>query len=176
MIYFMEVKGLIYSVVNDTLSGDAGVGVYNGGNGSDVYVFRTEQDVVIQDLTRINSLVPGIPDSIELPQAIITDYENGDILGLTNGKTKADLVFEDFNSFEEFGINTNLTLPFLNEEIELSDKVDISVEDLEPNNDGILEGTAIKLSSTNQLLGYVLNTNSAEIAAFPESQFISVDF
>ncbi|MDJ0556948.1 MAG: calcium-binding protein [Microcoleaceae cyanobacterium MO_207.B10] len=162
---------------DDTLIGDAGVGIYQGGLGSDVYVFRTELAPVTQDLSRISAIVPGIPNSVELPNAIITDFNSAeDVIGLTGGVTKADLIFEDFNSFDEFGINTNLILPLIPDEIALLDKAGISVQDLDPNNDGILEGTAMRLAGTNQLLGYVLNTDSSEIAALPESQFISVNF
>ena len=162
---------------NDTLIGDAGVGLYQGGLGSDVYVFRTELAGIEQDLGAVISILPGIPNSTELPNAVITDFNSAeDIIGLTGGLTKADLIFEDFNSFEEFGVNANLVLPLLDDELELLAKTDISVQDLDPNNDGILEGTAIRIASTNQVLGYVLNTDSAEIAALPESQFISVDF
>ncbi|MGD1807729.1 calcium-binding protein [Dapis sp. BLCC M126] len=162
---------------NDTLIGDAGVGIYQGGLGSDVYVFRTDLAGIEQDLSGISSIFPGIPSSIQLPNAIITDFNSAeDIIGLTGGVTKADLIFEDFNSFEEFSINTNLILPLIPDELELLDKAGISVEDLDPNNDGILEGTTIRMGSTNQLLGYVLNTESSEISALPESQFISVNF
>lgn len=162
---------------NDTLIGDAGVGIYQGGLGSDVYVFRTDLAGIEQDLSFVSSIIPGVPSSIELPNAIITDFDlNEDIIGLTGGMTKADLIFEDFNSLEEFGINTNLILPFLDDELELLGKAGISVENLDPNNDGILEGTAMRMGSTNQLLGYVLNTEVSEISALPESQFISVDF
>ncbi|NEO53019.1 MAG: calcium-binding protein [Okeania sp. SIO3B5] len=162
---------------NDTLIGDAGVGIYKGGLGSDVYVFRTELAGITQDLSNVISLLPGIPNSAELPNAIVTDFNSSeDIIGLTGGMTKSDLIFEDFNSVEVFGINANLALPFISDEVELLPKAGLSVQDLDPNNDGVLEGTAIKMSSTNQLLGYVLNTSSAEIAALPESQFVSVNF
>ena len=162
---------------NDSLIGDAGIGIYKGGLGSDVYVFRTDLAGIIQDLSGISSVVPGVPNSVELPHAIVIDFNPvEDIIGLTGGMTKSDLIFEDFNSLEEFGINTNLILPFVGDQLELLAKADTSVQDLDPNNDGVLEGTAIKMSGTNQMLGYLLNTNSAEIAALPESQFISVDF
>ena len=147
--------------------------------GNDLYVFRTDLAGVTQDLSRISALLPGIPDSIELPNVIITDFNSTeDIIGLTGGATKADLIFEDFNSFEEFGINTNIILPLIPDELELLAKAGISVQDLDPNNDGILEGTAIRVQENNEnkLLGYLLNTDSAEIAALPESQFINVDF
>jgi len=162
---------------NDTLIGDAGVGLYQGGLGSDVYVFRTELAGVEQDLGAVISILPGIPSSTELPNAIITDFNSAeDIIGLTGGMTKANLTFEDFNSFTEFGINANLVLPFLDDELDLLTEAGISLQDLDPNNDGILEGTAIRIAGTNQLLGYVLNTEFSEIASLPESQFISVDF
>merc|ERR1712137_1508239 len=84
---------------NDTLIGDAGVGIYQGGLGSDVYVFRTDLAGIEQDLSAVSSIFPGIPSSIELPNAIITDFNSAeDIIGLTGGMTKADLIFEDFNS------------------------------------------------------------------------------
>ncbi|MGK7921564.1 MAG: calcium-binding protein [Trichodesmium sp.] len=162
---------------NDTLIGDAGVGIYQGGLGSDVYVFRTDLAGIEEDLGGVISILPGIPNSVELPNAVITDFNSAeDIIGLTGGLTKADLIFEDFNSFDEFGINANLLLPFLSDELELLAKTGISVQDLDPNNDGILEGTAMRIAGTNQLLGYVLNTEFSEVAALPESQFISVDF
>lgn len=161
---------------NDTLIGDADVGIYKGGLGSDLYVFRTDLAGITQDLSAVSSIIPGVPSSVELPHAIIIDFTAEDIFGLTGGMTKANLIFEDFNSFEEFGINTNLILPFISDELQLLAKSGTSVQDLDPNNDGVLEGTAIKMSGTNQMLGYVLNRNSAEIAALPESQFISVDF
>lgn len=162
---------------NDTLIGDAGVGIYKGGLGNDLYVFRTDLAGITQDLGAVASLFPGIPNTVELPNGIIVDFNSAeDIIGLTGGLTKANLIFEDFNSFEEFGINTNLILPFVSEELELLAKAGISLQDLDPNNDGVLEGTAIKLSGTNQLLGYVLNTGPTELEALPESQFISVNF
>ena len=161
---------------NDTLISDAGVGVYQGGLGSDVYVFRTDLAGIEQDLSGVSILL-GIPSSVQLPNAVITDFDSAeDIIGLTGGKTKDDLIFEDFNSLKEFGINTNLVLPFIRDELALLAKTGISIQDLDPNNDGILEGTAIKMNGTNKLLGYVLNTEYSEIAALPESQFISVDF
>ena len=162
---------------NDTLIGDADVGIYKGGLGNDVYVLRTELAGIVQDLSAVSSIVPGIPSSVELPNAIVIDFNQAeDIIGLTSGMTKSDLLFEDFNSFEEFGINTNLILPFVTNELELLAKAEISLQDLDPNNDGVLEGTAIKMRGTNQMLGYLLNIDSAEIAALPESSFISVDF
>ena len=168
---------LVGSDGNDTLIGDAGVGIYQGGLGSDVYVFRTDLARIEQDLSAIGSIFPGISSSVELPNAVITDFNLvEDIIGLTGGTTKNDLIFEDFNSLEEFGINANLVLPFVSNELELLAKTGILFQDLDPNNNGIFEGTTIKIVSTNKLLGYVLNTKSSEIASLPESQFITVDF
>ena len=62
--------------------GDAGIGIYKGGLGSDVYVFRTDLAGIIQDLSGISSVVPGVPNSVELPHAIVVDFNpTEDIIG-----------------------------------------------------------------------------------------------
>ena len=162
---------------DDTLIGDAGIGIYRGGLGADVYVFRTELPEIEEDLSAISSILPGISSSVKLPHAVITDFDSAkDIIGLTGGTTRNDLIFEDFNSLEKLGINASLVLPLIRDELALLAKADISIKDLDPNNDGILEGSTIKINGTNKLLGLLLNTEVSEIAALPESQFITVDF
>jgi len=162
----------------DTLIGEVDVDIYKGGGGSDSFVLRRDQAGLIQDLGVI-TVIPGLPDSIQLPDAIITDFNPAeDSLLLTQGLTKADLTFEEFNSFEEFNVNANVILPIIlgaePDGLDFLAKAGISQSDLDPDRDGVLEGTAITING-GQLLGYVLNTAPETLASLPDTSFTTTE-
>lgn len=162
----------------DTLIGEVDVDIYKGGGGSDTFVLRRDQAGLVQDLGAI-SLIPGLPDSIQLPDAIITDFNPAeDSLLLTDGLTKADLTFEEFNSLEEFNVNANVILPIIlgaePDGLDFLEKAGISQSDLDPDGDGVLEGTAVTING-GQLLGYVLNTAPETLASLPDTSFTTTE-
>ena len=161
----------------DTLIGEVDVDIYKGGGGSDSFVFRRDQAGITQDLGVIG-VIPGLPDSIQLPDAIVTDFNAAeDSILLTEGLTKADLTFEEFNSFDEFNVNANIILPIIlsaePDGLDFLAKAGISQSDLDPDGDGVLEGTAITING-GQLLGYVLNESPETFASLPDTSFTTV--
>ncbi|NEP45730.1 MAG: calcium-binding protein [Okeania sp. SIO2H7] len=162
----------------DTLIGEVDVDIYKGGGGSDSFVLRRDQAGLVQDLGIIN-IIPGLPDNIQLPDAIVTDFNPAeDSLLLTEGLTKADLTFEEFNSFNEFNVNANVILPIIlgaePDGLEFLAKAGISLSDLDPDGDGVLEGTAITIDG-GRLLSYVLNTTPETLSALPDANFITTE-
>lgn len=163
----------------DTLIGEVDVDIYQGGGGSDTFVLRRDQAGLVQDLGGIISAIPGLPDNIQLPDAIVTDFNSAeDSILLTEGLTKADLTFEEFNSFNEFNVNANIVLPIIlgaePDGLDFLAKGGISVSTLDPDGDGVLEGTAIRIGG-NQLLGYALNTTPDVFASLPDTSFTTVE-
>lgn len=163
---------------DDTLIGEVDVDIYKGGTGSDSFVLRRDQAGLVQDLGAI-SLIPGLPDSIQLPDAVITDFNPGeDSLLLTEGLTRADLTFEEFNSLEEFNVNANVILPIIlgaePDGLDFLAKAGISLSDLDPDGDGALEGTAVTING-GQLLGYVLNVAPETLASLPDTSFTTTE-
>ncbi|MDY6805249.1 MAG: calcium-binding protein [Cyanobacteriota bacterium] len=162
----------------DTLIGEVDVDIYKGGGGSDTFVLRRDQAGLVQDLGII-TVIPGLPDDIQLPDAIVTDFNPGeDSLLLTQGVRKADLTFDPFNSFEEFNVNANVILPIIlgaePDGLDFLAKAGISLSELDPDGDGVLEGTAIKIDG-GRLLGYVLNTAPDVLASLPDANFTTVE-
>lgn len=162
----------------DVLVGDREVDIYKGGEGADAFVLRTDQAGQVQEVDSFVSLLPGIPDEVELPDAIITDFDPAnDRIGLTEGLTRQDITFETFNSQEIFGVTIDFVLPLVlstvPEAVEFLEKGGISSEDLDPDGDGILTGTAIRIAENNQLLGYVLNVEPEALGNLPADQFVA---
>ncbi|EAW33462.1 calcium-binding protein [Lyngbya sp. PCC 8106] len=162
----------------DILIGDRDVDFYKGGEGADIFVLRTDQAGETQEIDSFVSLFPGIPDEVELPDAIITDFDSvNDQIGLTEGLTRQDITFETFNSQENFGVTIDLILPIVlstvPEGVEFLEKGGISSEDLDPDGDGVLTGTAIRIAENNQLLGYVLNVEPEVLGNLPSDRFVS---
>jgi Ca2+-binding RTX toxin-like protein len=165
---------------SDTLIGDADVDVYKGDGGRDVFVLRRDQAGQIQDLSAVKPLLPSVPDQIQLPDAIITDFNlTEDIIGVTAGLTKADLQFTNFNSQELLGVGANVLIPLINtfvpDATNIIQRIGLTVQDLDPDNDGALEGTTITIASTGQTLGLVLNVNPTDLANLGGDRFIPAD-
>ncbi|MEB3280249.1 MAG: calcium-binding protein [Lyngbya sp.] len=164
----------------DILIGDREVDVYKGGEGGDVFVLRTDQAGQTQEVNSIVSFLSGIPDEIELPDAILTDFDSAnDRIALTEGLTRQDITFETFDSEETFGVTIDLILPLVLSEVpealDFLDRGGISSEDLDPDDDGVLTGTAIRIAENNQLLGYVLNIEPEVLANLGSDQFVSAE-
>jgi Ca2+-binding RTX toxin-like protein len=164
----------------DTLIGDREVDIYKGGEAGDVFVLRTDQAGQIQEINSLLSLIPGVPDEIELPDAIITDFNAAnDQIGLTEGLTRQEITFETFNSQETFGVTTNFILPIVLSSVpnalDFLEKGGISPEDLDPDDNGVLTGTAIRITENNQLLGYVLNVEPEVLGNLGSDRFVSAD-
>jgi len=163
---------------DDTLIGEVDVDIYKGGNGRDAFVLRRDQAGLIQDLTNI-SFLPGLPASVQRPDAVITDFNPAeDSLLLTEGLTKADLTFEEFNSFEEFNISANVILPLVLgpnvNGLEFLAKAGITPSDLDPDGDGTLVGTTITING-GQVLGTILNVAPETLASLPDTSFATTE-
>lgn len=66
-----------------------------------------------------------------------------------------------------------MVLSTVPEAVEFLEKGGISSEDLDPDGDGILTGTAIRIAENNQLLGYVLNVEPEALGNLPADQFVA---
>lgn len=152
---------------NDTLLGDTDVDIYKGGLGNDTFVFRRDQ----AGLTASAGIA-----TIELPDAVITDFDKtSDFIALTGGLTEANLTFEPFS----YGLNDPL-VTLLNQVApdvipvgtQFLAKGGITPQDLDPNGDGVVNATYIRIAGSNQLLGAVLNVNATDLAG----RFISSAF
>ncbi|MGL5509348.1 MAG: calcium-binding protein [Microcoleaceae cyanobacterium] len=165
---------------SDTLIGDADVDVYKGDGGRDIFVLRRDQAGQIQDLSAVKPLLPSVPNQIQLPDAITTDFNlSEDVIGLTGGLTKADLQFTNFNSQELLGVSADLILPVLNlfvpDAANIIQRIGLTTQALDPDNDGALEGTTITIAATGQTLGLVLNVNPTDLANLGGDRFIPAD-
>ncbi|MEL7039216.1 MAG: calcium-binding protein [Cyanobacteria bacterium J06592_8] len=165
---------------DDIITGDLDVDIYKGGEGADTFVFRVDQAGETQEVDTIISLIPGIPDEVELPDAVITDFDpNSDRIALTEGLTQEDLTFETFNSEETFGVDFDFVLPIILDAVpdglEFLEKGDISIEDIDPDGDGVVTGTAIRIAASNELLGYILNVEPEVLESLGSDRFVSTD-
>lgn len=167
----------------DTLIGDEGVDFYVGGSENDVFVLRADQAGSTIDVGSIVSGFLGVPSQIEVPDAIISDFDsNSDQIGLI-GVSENDLIFENFNSVDEFGVSLDVILPLVlsstPDAVEFLEQNGISLSDLDPDGDGALEGTTIKISSTNgspdQTLAYVLNVDPTVLGDPAGNNFVPAD-
>ena len=126
---------------NDTLIGDFGLDRMVGGSGTDLFVLRT-------DAASTN------PEQAD----IILDFNN-DRIGLTGGVTVNDLVFRPFTRDLESELAILQTYT--------SDDVlvlsGLSLGQLDPNDNGQMEGTLIQQESTGRVLAFVLNTTESEL-------------
>lgn len=166
---------------NDTLIGDADLDLYMGGLGQDVFVLRADQSNQIQSLTVAQTLFPGVPEAVILPDAIIGDFNiSEDSIGLTGGITKADLIFENYNTVENLGLTTDLVLPiietFIPNVTNLVGRVGLTPAHLDPDGNGATEGTAIYINVNDELklLGLLLNVVPNDLAKLPDTRFISI--
>lgn len=144
---------------NDTLIGDRDVDIYKGDAGNDIFVFRQDQ---------AGQSVVGN----EVADAIVVDFnQSDDLIGLTGGLTASDLKFD--------AVSLSLTDPrfllldpgTLQLGTSYLQKAGISRSDLDPDNNGRVEATYIRIASSNALLGAVLNVTAANLA----NRFVSIN-
>ncbi len=126
---------------NDTLIGDFGLDRMVGGSGTDLFVLRT-------DAASTN------PEEAD----IILDFNN-DQIGLTGGVTTNDLVFQPFTRNLESEL-TILQTYTTDDVLVLSG---LSAGQLNPNENGEINGTLIQQESTGRVLAVVLNVTESEL-------------
>ncbi len=126
---------------NDTLIGDFGLDRLVGGSGTDLFVLRT-------DAASTN------PEEAD----IILDFNN-DQIGLTGGVTVNDLVFQPFTRDLETEVAILQTYT-TDDVLVLSE---LSLGQLDPNENGQMEGTFIQQESTGRVLALVLNATESEL-------------
>jgi hypothetical protein len=126
---------------NDTLIGDFGLDRLVGGSGTDLFVLRT-------DAASTN------PEEAD----IILDFNN-DQIGLTAGVTVNDLVFQPFTREVETEVAVLQT--YTTDDILVLSE--LSLGQLDPNENGQMEGTLIQQESTGRVLGVVLNATESEL-------------
>lgn len=136
---------------NDTLIGDKEVDIYKGGLGSDVFVFRADQ---------AGQRAAGF----ELPDAVIVDFDrSNDWIGLTGGVTEKIISFEEV-SFSLSDPRLLLLDPsIIQGGTNFLGKGGISIQDLDPDGNGLVEATYLRFGFTNALLGAVLNVKPDDL-------------
>jgi Ca2+-binding RTX toxin-like protein len=152
---------------DDWISGDLGSDVLIGGDGSDTLVVQTEAS----------------PDGQVEPDQILDFAPGVDTIGLPGGQTEADLLFENapidlsqefFNLFST-AITQGAELPpgfedLLTPEVIRQTYLQLYGVDVDPDGDGIVQGTGI-VSQTNGLqVAYVFNVTPEDLAG----QFVSL--
>ncbi|MBO0349479.1 calcium-binding protein [Phormidium pseudopriestleyi FRX01] len=126
---------------NDTLIGDFGLDRMVGGSGTDLFVLRT-------DAASTN------PEQTD----IILDFNN-DRIGLTGDVTLNDLVFEPLTR----ELETELTILQTYTTDDILVLGELSLGQLDPNENGQIEGTLIQQESTGRVLAFVLNATESEL-------------
>ena len=153
----------------ETLDGGPGIDIYKGiSGGQDVFVLGGDETLpLLQDILPDVPLTGVIADS-RVPGSIIIDFNVGeDTIQFTDGLTTAQRLFVDF----ELPIQPfyNLFVPEgtpLQEAINTAVRsLDTSAEDLDPNNDGALEGAAIINPADSTITDIVLNITPNELVA-----------
>ena len=153
----------------ETLDGGPGIDIYKGiSGGQDVFVLGGDETLpLLQDILPDVPLTGVIADS-RVPGSIIIDFNVGeDTIQFTDGLTTAQRLFVDF----ELPIQPfyNLFVPEgtpLQEAINTAVRsLDTSAEDLDPNNDGALEGAAIINPADSTITDVVLNITPNELVA-----------
>ncbi|MCT7969069.1 calcium-binding protein [Laspinema sp. D1] len=126
---------------NDTLIGDFGLDRLVGGSGTDLFVLRT-------DAASTN------PEQAD----IILDF-NSDRIGLTEGVTANDLVFQPFT--RDLPAELDILQTYTTDDVLVLSE--LSPGQLDPNDDGQIEGTLIQQESTGRVLAVVLNATDSEL-------------
>jgi len=131
---------LVGEAGNDVLIGDFGQDALVGGGDRDLFVLRT-------DTTDLNPFGTDI----------IIDFDpTQDTIGLTGGISAENLRFQ--------AISVNLSSEIASLDPELLQKLltvaGVSQAQLDPNGDGVLEGTLIQSLDSGTFLGAVLNTTA----------------
>lgn len=152
---------------DDWISGDLGSDVLVGGEGSDTIVIRTEAS----------------PDGPEFDQ--ILDFAPGvDTIGLPGGQTEADLLFENapidlsqefFNLLVNTATTQGVELPpgfedLITPEVIRQNYLQLYGVDIDPDGDGIVQGTGIVSQTSGLQVVYVFNVTPEDLAG----QFVSL--
>lgn len=134
---------------NDTLIGDFGQDLLVGGAGDDLFLLRRDAGVSNNTLTDI-----------------ILDFNaTDDRIGLTGGLQTNDLVFQSFSVDAELLLASIQS--FTGQNIE--DIIGISQDILDPDNNGVVEGTLIQIDPDQDILnrgsylGFVVNANTTQV-------------
>lgn len=126
---------------NDTLIGDFGLDRLVGGSGTDLFVLRT-------DAASTN------PEQVD----IILDFNN-DRIGLTADVAVNDLVFQPVT--RELETELAILQTYTTDDVLVL--AELSQGQLDPNDDGQIEGTLIQQESTGRVLALVLNATESEL-------------
>ncbi|MGB3239465.1 MAG: calcium-binding protein [Geitlerinemataceae cyanobacterium] len=130
---------------NDTLIGESGLDVLQGGEGSDLFQLR------FSDLSNLGEISAGGGNA-----DIITDFDAAvDRITILGGVKESDLRLD-------FVTNQPLALPPAISEAVTAGVLPMS--ELDPNGDGLFEGTALSVKGTGIVFGFVLNANPAQIS------------
>jgi serralysin len=136
---------------SDTLSGDLGIDAISGGTGADVFVLRADNT---------SSLIEFASNSGNAD--LLIDFNPlDDRIALTGGLTEANLSLVELN---------NYPLPITSEIQGLIDSGIISLATIDPDGNGLINGTLMGVSGTDQFLGLTLNATPIDL----QGKFISI--
>jgi serralysin len=136
---------------NDTLSGDFGVDVLIGGTGQDLFVLRSDNTSSLAEF----SVGGGNAD------VLIDLNPLEDRIALTGGLTEANLITLELN---------NQPVPTSPELQALIDAGLLSLPSIDPDGNGLVNGTLIGINGTGQFLGVALNVTPLDL----QGKFISI--
>ncbi|MFB2939463.1 calcium-binding protein [Aerosakkonemataceae cyanobacterium BLCC-F154] len=134
---------------NDLVIGDLGTDVLAGGSGADLFGLRT--DIVLAD-----------PNNFD----IILDFKGSeDFIGVTGGFTEADFFLQPLDV--PLNLITTIpgvaNIPGISAATIRSTLFDLTGVDVDPNGDGIVNGTSIQFSN-GVTLAYVVNSTPLDIS------------
>ncbi|HIK34066.1 MAG TPA: calcium-binding protein [Oscillatoriales cyanobacterium M59_W2019_021] len=136
---------------NDTMSGDFGVDALIGGVGADVFVLRADNTSSLAEF----SIGGGNAD-------VLIDFNGAeDRIALTGGLTEASLITLELN---------NQPLQITPEVQGLIDAGILPLTAIDPDGDGLVNGTLIGINGTGQFLGVALNVTPIDL----QGKFISI--
>ena len=171
---------------NDTISGDFGRDVLIGGSGNDVFILRTDTTVpesgdadVLLDFNKFNDFI-GLTDGVSEGQLELQAFQSN-----IKKEIQKALQKENFNNIQ-VELYTSLAFDYLksfpNSAIPLPSQLQESLmkkglgnkqeleavlssyiryQDLDPNGDGVIEGTHIKYNGN--YLGTVINVTAGDL-------------
>jgi serralysin len=136
---------------NDTLSGDFGVDALIGGTGQDLLILRADNTSSLAEF----SVGGGNAD-------VLIDFNPlEDRIALTGGLSEANLITLELN---------NQPLQISPEVQGLIDAGILSLGSIDPDGNGLVNGTLIGISGTGQFLGVALNVTPIDL----QGKFISI--
>ena len=180
---------LIGGFGNDTLVGDFGQDILTGGGDADTFILRTDaaqtDSVLVDIIVDFDSVSDrlGLTGGLTAADLTFTQQQQNlddlreisDFISLLDG---LNITFEEFrDAFVSGGVNRENIIAILDIGGISTDLVDAILEtnvtptSLDPNQDGIIEGTLIGINGSDRLLGFVLNATEAELT----NAFVSID-